>query len=150
MPERDKRVDEMARTIAGAPLRPWDARLGEKPEETDEAAWDEARQMADRLYVDLVESIDFQRILVETIKRHAIVHPEKSSMLAAPGVGVECLDSLCHRCLTEVMLQTETNPPWGEVEESPRYLLYQEEMAAATLISPWDAETLVEPLPDLD
>lgn len=124
MPERNKQVDSMARTLAGAPFRPFNMRLGTKPEEITDEDWETAQQTADRVYVDLIESIDFQRILIETNKRHLTVHPEKTTLMAAADIGVSTYEAICHECMTEVLLALDTNPPWTEQADSPRYTMY--------------------------
>ena len=124
MPERDKQVDMMARTIAGAGPRRWNTRLGERPANMSEDAWQAGRATADRVYVDMMETFDFQRILIEANKRHLAVHPNKTTLLAAADIGVMTVEAICHDCIREVMLATDTNPPWTEEASSPRYLLY--------------------------
>lgn len=126
MPERDKQTDAMARTLAGAGPRPALDRLGTQPVEVTEQEWHDARAMADRVYVDLVEAVDFQRVLIEAVKRHATVHPDKATFMAAADIGFGSAEALCHECITEVLLATDTNPPWSEEPESPRYLLYRD------------------------
>lgn len=159
MPERDKQTDAMARTLAGAPPRAPLARLGTKPAEITDAQWDAAQTLADRVYVDLVEAIDFQRVLIEAMKRHLTVHPGKRTLMASADIGVGTAEALCHSCITEVLLATDTNPPWAEQAESPRYLHYdplagQEPLVAVdpfTDLGGWDDEqtaTNVENLSD--
>lgn len=136
MPERDKRVDDMARTLAGAGRRPTLDRLGTQPAEVTTDEWDDAQTMADRVYVDLVENIDFQRVLIEAVKRHLSVHPDKSTFMAAADIGFGTAEALCHECITEVLLATDTNPPWTEEAESPRYLRYDPTAGYGPLITP--------------
>lgn len=124
MPERDKQTDTMARTLAGAPPRPFRDRLGTQPAEVTAEQWDTAQTMADRVYVDLIENIDFQRVLIEANKRHLTVHPDTTTLLAAAGIGATTVEAICHQCITEVLLATATNPPWTEQPDSPRYLRY--------------------------
>jgi hypothetical protein len=138
MPERDKQVDALARTLADAPPRTFRTRLGDQPDDVTAEQWDAAQTMADRVYVDLVEATDFQRVLIEANKRHLTVHPDKSTMLAAADIGVMHSESLCGECVTEVLLATDTNPPWTEEAESPRYLRYEPEQFVATL-DPFEA-----------
>lgn len=116
----------MARTLAGAPFRSFRTRLGDQPEGVTTEEWESARATADRVYVDMAETIDFARVLIEANKRHLSLHPEKKTMLAAADIGVMSVEALCHECLREVFLATNTNPPWTEEAESPRYLLYVE------------------------
>lgn len=124
MPERDKQVDAMARTIAGAPSRSFRTRLGDQPTEITEQEWDAAQTTADRVYVDMVENIDFQRVLIEANKRHLTIHPDKHTWLAAADIGTLVVETICHECITEVLLATSTQPSWADEPESPRYLRY--------------------------
>lgn len=137
MPERDKQTDAIARTLAGAGPRPPLDRLGTKPAEVSDEQWAQARATADRVWVDTMQAIDFQRVLIEAVKRHTIVHPDKSTFMAAADIGFGTAEALCHECITEVMLATETNPPWSEQEESPRYLIYRDPHdSVAALVTP--------------
>lgn len=124
MPERDKQTDAMARTLAGATPRPWNAHLGACPDGIPEQAWHDARATADRVYVDLMEAVDFQRVLIEANKRHLALHPDRRTLMAAADIGATTFEAICHECVREVMLATATTPPWNEEPDSPRYLLY--------------------------
>ena len=139
MPERDKQTDAMARTLAGAGPRPFLDRLGTPPAETTAEEWDAAQTMADRVYVDLVEAIDFQRVLIEAMKRHLSVHPDQKTYMAAADIGFGTAEALCHECITEVLLATDTNPPWTEQAESPRYLRYDPTAGHEALADPYAA-----------
>jgi hypothetical protein len=150
MPERDKRTDDLARTLAGAGPRPSLDRLGTKPAEVSDAEWDTAQTLADRAYVDLVEGIDFQRVLIEAVKRHETVHPKQRTFMAAADIGFGTAESLCHQCITEVLLATDTNPPWSQQEESPRYLRYDPTVGHAPLVAVDPFQLLADPQFDDD
>lgn len=147
MPERDKQTDAIARTLAGATPRPWNARLGSCPEGIPEQEWHDARATADRVYVDLMEAVDFQRVLIEANKRHLALHPDKRTLMAAADIGATTFEAICHECITEVMLATATTPPWTQQPDSPRYLLFDPAARHESLADPYAA---VDPFEDDD
>lgn len=127
MPEREKAVCDMARTLTGAPYRRFDDRREACPEGVDPLEWERSRALAEKLYVDLVETIDFTRVLIEAQGRHLSVHPDKGVLLASAGIGDAFTTSICPECITEVLLAQETRPSWDVQSESPRYVLHQVE-----------------------
>jgi hypothetical protein len=108
MPVRDKAIDRVLRTVLdGTPMSfnnlDWTAQVGDEimtRDEFNQRFWDPI----DRAYEAVVDSIDWNRVLLEATGRHiALKHPDE-----------DYTGMLCAECLCESLLADATFVSWKQ------------------------------------
>lgn len=103
MPIRNAANHKLAELIAGEDLGSYH-RVDNFPA-VYSREFHQRRLEADRIFVQLVEYIDWNRLLIQASRRHAIVHSEKHFK----NHGFGPIAGVCGECLREALLDPENH-----------------------------------------
>lgn len=135
MAERLKAICHIARRLTGAEARRFNETVDATPEGVDDATWASAQPEAERIFVEMVDGIDWGRLLIEAHHRHvALGHG--GTFHGSPDIGFSTFQEVCGHCLNETLLSLDTRPDWTAQPESPRCLIYQPPGLDIPLVAP--------------
>lgn len=73
----------------------------------------------ERIYERVVDSIDWNRVMIEAWQRHmAVGHGAEGE---ADEYSFPFTPQICPECLCEALLADDTSPRWSEEPKAPRY-----------------------------